>query len=86
VSLIIIDAPSQINHAHQEITDAGAVLDRPRLRALAHLAEARLEALSTGRTDGPTLAHVVAARDAWRAVHARAHRVLARTYHLPEEI
>lgn len=73
----------QIYRAHQDITDAGAHGDRPRLREVAQIAEDRLEALSVGR--GPAPADVTAARYAWRQVHTRAHRVLALTYYPPKE-
>ena len=46
----------QINAVQQEITDAGATLDRPRLRAVLRLAQTRLEALSVGKGEAP--AHV----------------------------
>ncbi|MGL4257965.1 MAG: hypothetical protein ACRCSL_16650 [Microbacterium sp.] len=68
----------QINRAHQDITYASAIPDRERLREVAQLAEARLEALLTGR--GPAPAHVTAAKTAWRQVHYRALRAIANTY------
>lgn len=71
-------ADAQVLRAHEEITNAGVSADRERLQEIATLAEARLDALSVGRGEAP--AHVVAEREAWRQVHSRALRVLARTF------
>lgn len=68
----------QVFALHQQITDAGAAQDRERLREIITLAEDRLDALTIGTGSEP--AHVCAERNEWRNIHARAHRMLAKTY------